>query len=65
MTRTAPFAVLPTDPPPLGDCRQCGRPSWRADAAGPAHPCCVLANVGADCPACRASLSLHRGRSER
>ena len=52
-------------PAPVGKCRICGDDSWRADAAGPAHPCCVIharENPGQPCLACEASRKARRRR---
>lgn len=51
-----PFEVMLREPKPLGDCRECGRPSWHADEVGPVHVCCV--RNGPECYACYASVAL-------
>lgn len=53
-----------SNPRPLGDCRQCGRPSHGADGRGPIHLCCIRAEArGARrCGACAESAKAARRR---
>lgn len=52
-------------PPPLGNCRVCGNPSWLADDEGPVHLCCARVAPGERCVACAASQGLNRGAGKR
>lgn len=49
-------------PPPKGDCRVCGHPTWMKDQAGPVHRCCAGVPTGHRCMACLASDGLQHTR---